>query len=417
MNKLRSVNVGLRWCSRNWMLAALVLSVFALAATPALAVDFDVKGTNVTLGGYVKLMTIYDIDGTVDGGPFKGDLVGGYDPPLDGTTDAETEDFRMHARESRLFVKTKSETENGVLQTHIEGDFFGGSDYATDTWSNSDVFRIRHAYGSLTNGSHEIMGGQNWSTFMDLAAGVPDMDIAGDPGFTFVRQTQLRYQYNLRPGHYISAAIENPDRGLTANGDGLLFLNRGDSTEQLPDFILKYFYANKTLTVSPRFLVRQFDLTDTATNQSDRALGWAAALSSSVKAGPVKFYATFMYGDGMGRYGGLGNIGGAGLTANNDVETVGFMSANGGLTLSLSDTVNWTVGAGWAENDDEAYTGADAVLTGNGTKTAIGYHTNIKWAVTPAFEWAVGVGSYEREVMDGREGDMIRTQMYFKYAF
>jgi hypothetical protein len=93
------------------------------------------------------------------------------------------------------------------------------------------------------------------------------------------------------------------------------------------------------------------------------------------------------------------------------------MSVNGGLTYSLSDTIKWAVGAGWAENDDDAYKGADAILTANATKTAIGYHTNIKWAITPGFEWAIGVAKYEREVMGGTEGDMIRYQSGFKYDF
>ncbi len=417
MRKLRMLCLGPQFFLGNRIAVPFLLVALVLAASPASAVEFDVKDTKVTLGGYLKLMMIYDIDGTVETGPFRGDLAGGYDPPLDGAALDDTEDFRMTARESRLFVKTKTDTDTGVLQTHFEGDFYGGSSNATATWSNSEAFRLRHAYGSLAKGSHVILAGQTWSTFMDLAAGVPDMDIAGDPGFTFVRQAQLRYQYNLRPGHYIAAAIENPDRGLTAAGPVSFFTNSGDSTEKLPDFILKYFYANKTLTVSPRLIVRQFDLTDTTTDESDTAMGWGAALSSSIKAGPARIYATFMYGDGLGRYGGLGNIGGAGLTADNEIETVGFMSVNGGVTFSLSETVKYTIGAGWAENDDDAYTGTDAVLTGNATKTAIGYHTNLKWAITPAFEWAIGVAKYEREVMDGREGDMIRCQSYFKYDF
>jgi len=41
----------------------------------------------------------------------------------------------------------------------------------------------------------------------------------------------------------------------------------------------------------------------------------------------------------------------------------------------------------------------------------------LKWKITPAFEWAIGAAKYEREVMDGREGDMIRYQSYFKYDF
>ena len=403
----------------NRMLVLLLVMVMTvlLAASPVLAVEFDVKDTKVNLGGYVKLMMIYDIDGTVKTGPFKGDIAGGYDAPLDGSSLAETDDFRMTARESRLFLKTKTQTENGILQTHFEGDFYGGSDYATSTWSNSDVFRIRHAYGSLTRGKHVLLAGQNWSTFMDLAAGVPDMDIAGDPGFTFVRQGMVRYQYNLRPGHYVAAAIENPDRGLTAAGPVSYFLNPGTSEDKMPDFILKYFYANKSLTVSPRLILRQFDLKDDTTGESDSAIAWGGALSASFNTGRVKFYATFMYGDGLGRYGGLGNIAGAGLSAANEVETVGFMGLNGGLTVSLSETLKWTVGAGVGENDDDAYNGSDAVLTGSATKTATGYHTNLKWAVTPTFEWAIGVSKYEREVMDGTEGSMVRCQSYFKYDF
>jgi hypothetical protein len=427
MTKLKTLGLNPQSLFRKPVSVLLLLVAFMLVAGPALAVEFDVKDTKVTVGGYLKLMAIYDTDGYIDSSahPFNGDLIGGYDPPLEGTSiansdgrmEAEGEKFRMIARESRLFVKTKTQTPKGLLQTHIEGDFFGMSGNDTATWSNSSALRLRHAYGSLTSGSHELLAGQTWSTFMDLAAGVPDMDIAGDPGFTFVRQPMVRYQYNLRPGHYIAAAIENPDRGLTAAGPPLIS-NAGVAKDGLPDFILKYFYANKMLTFSPRLIVRKFELTDSTTNQSDTAMAWGAALSSQIKAGSrVKFYITLMYGDGLGRYGGLGNIAGAGLTADDKVETIGFQSVNGGLTVKLSDTVNWTIGAGWAENDDDAYTGADAVVTGFATKTAKGYHTNVKWKITPALEWAIGVAKYEREVMNGTEGDMIRWQSYFKWDF
>ena len=417
MSKLTTRCPNRGFLFRNLVPVLLLLSAVMLAAGPALAVEFDVKDTKVTIGGYAKLMMIYDTDGTVKDGPYKGDIAGGYDPPLDGSTYADKSDFRMTARESRLFMKTKTPTDKGLLDTRFEADFFGGTtagDSGSSVWSNSDYFRIRLAYGSLTNGHHQILAGQDWSTFMDLAAGVPDMDIAGDPGFTFVRQGLIRYQYNLRPGHYIAAAIENPDKGFLIGRD---FLYVPAATEEtMPDIVLKYFYANKTLTFSPRVILRRFDMTSSS-GESDSAIAWGAAVSSSVKAGRVKFYATVMYGEGLGRYGGLGNIGGAGLTADNKVETIKFTGINGGLTLSLSETVNWTIGAGIGENDDDAYTGADAVLTGLATKTAKGYHTNVKWQITPALEWAIGVSKYEREVMNGTEGDMIRWQSYFKWDF
>jgi hypothetical protein len=394
-----------------WLGCALLVFL----ASPSFAFDLDVKDTKVTIGGYLKLMMIYDVNGTTDAGPFDGDLAGGYDAPLDGSSSADQNDFRMTARESRLFVKTKTTKGEGVLETHLEGDFYGDSPSDSHTWSNSTTMRLRHAYGSYTTGKNEILAGQNWSTFMDLAAGVPDMDIAGDPGFSFVRQPMVRFQHNLRPGHYLAIAIENPDRGLTAAGPAQFFINAGTAEDKLPDLIVKHFYATKTMTFSPRLVLRQFDLT--SGGQSDSAIGWGLGLSGSYKVGKARFTGTFMYGDGMGRYGDLGNIAGAGLSASGNVETVGFMSVNGGMTLALSDTLTWAVGMGWAENDDDAYTGPDAVLTGNAVKTAVGYHTNLKWQVTPGLEWAIGVAKYEREVMDGREGSMVRFQSYWQYSF
>lgn len=49
----------------------------------ASAYDFDVKGTKVNIGGYAKLMLVYDLDGNVETGPFDRDLAGAYDSSLD----------------------------------------------------------------------------------------------------------------------------------------------------------------------------------------------------------------------------------------------------------------------------------------------------------------------------------------------
>ena len=421
MSKLRTLCLFPQFLFRNRTPVCLLLLTILLAASPALAVQFDVEGTKVDLGGYIKLLVNYD-DKTVDAGPYVGDILSAYDAPLDNASD-DTKDsnLRMTARESRLFVKTKTDTGSGILKTHFEGDFYGGADNVSRTWSGNETFRIRHAYGDFASGPYELLAGQTWSNFMDLAAGVPSMDIAGDPGFCFVRQAQIKLQYNLRPGHYIAFSAENPDRGLTANGPpptGTLFLNAGDSDEKVPDFILKYFFANKMFTLSPRVLLRQFNLHTTADNEEGgEAWAYGVALSASVKAGIARFVVSGMYGEGVGRYGGLGNVGGAGLTTDNDVETVGFQSINGGLTLSLTPKVKWSIGAGWAQNDKDDYDGSDPILTEYVTETAIGYHTMVQYQVTPAFDWAIGVTKFERENMAGTDGDITRWQMYFKYAF
>lgn len=401
-----------RSCAGNGKWSALSLLIFfLLAGASAYAVEFDVNGTDVNIGGYAKLMMIYDTGGKVRSGPYEGDVIAAYDIPLDGTATADKEDFRMTARESRLFVKTTTPSETGTISTHVEGDFYGEG--GTGTYSNSRSFRLRHAYGSWTNGGHVLLAGQTWSTFMDLAAGLPPMDLSSDPGMTFVRQPMLRYQYNFNPGHYLAAAAENPDNGLTSAGPAIFIKNSGESAElKMPDFVVKYFYANKYFHISPKAILRSFELDDKSTT------GYGLSLTSHLNLGKGhKLYASVMYGDGIGRYGGLGVNSGVGLTDDGEIETVGFISYNGGVSLALTKDLLLAVGAGYAENDEDNYSGDESVLGDAAFKTAFSWHANIFWKITPAMDGALGVTGYEKEVMSGAEGDMMRIQGFVRYSF
>ena len=100
---------------------ALTISLCVAAGT-ASAVEFDVKGTTVTLGGYIKAMALYDIDGNVDGSipNGMGDEINAYGVPLDGAANADEDRFSMTARESRLFLKTPDEHHTG-FPLHLSG--------------------------------------------------------------------------------------------------------------------------------------------------------------------------------------------------------------------------------------------------------------------------------------------------------
>ncbi|MBA2882924.1 hypothetical protein HNR65_003280 [Desulfosalsimonas propionicica] len=380
----------------------------------ASAFSLEVKNTQVTLGGYAKLLGNYDINGTLNNNrdhPTDGDIINAYDTPLDGTYYADKEDFSMTARESRLYLKTVTPSDIGQITAYVEGDF-NGDVGGSGTWSNSRAFRLRHAYGKATFGNNSILAGQCWTTFMDFAAAVPVMDLSGDPGQPFVRQPQVRFTHSFDKGHYLALAIENPDRGLTANGNGPLIANPGNSNETLPDVIVKYFWSIKNFHLSPKLLIRRFELNDEST------VAYGASLTSHIEFGKGhKIYLGLTYGDGVGRYGGLGLNGGAGLTASGEIETVEFSSINAGVTINLRHDLAWTVGCGFSKNDDKAYTGSDAVLTANANKEAFGWHTNLKWKITPTIEYAAGVIGMSQEVMDGRDGDMYRVQNYIKYTF
>ena len=391
--------------------AAATLLCLGMLSTAALAVEFEVKGTTVDLGGYIKLNGIYDLDGTVnDSIPNgMGDEVNAYGVALDGTTYADETRFSLTARESRLFIKTKTSTDVGTITTHLEGDYNYDTDYSTDTWSNSRQFRLRHAYGAWKSGSNSILVGQTWTTFMDFAAAVPTMDLAGDPGQPFVRQPQIRLTHDFSQGHYISLSAENPDRGFTKGGT--LFQNiEAVHTETMPDFVLKYFWGIENFHLSPKVLVRRFELDGQST------MAWAASLTSHLGFGKGhKIYLGCTYGEGVGRYAALGLNAGAGLSDEGDAEAVGFMSVNTGVTFALLDNVAWTTGCGYSENDEDDY--ENGVLSGSANKNAFAWHTMVAWNVKPSIELALGYTAMQQEVMDGREGDMQKIQSYVKFSF
>lgn len=75
----------------------------------------------------------------------------------------------FHAKESRLWFKSFTPTNWGDMNTYLEMDFFG--DAATFTYTP----RLRHAYGTFGN----FLGGQTWTTFLDVAALPESLDAIG----------------------------------------------------------------------------------------------------------------------------------------------------------------------------------------------------------------------------------------------
>ncbi|MDI5833435.1 DcaP family trimeric outer membrane transporter [Shewanella xiamenensis] len=392
--------------TRMTKIASICALTLLMTASGANAYDFEVNDTKVTVGGYVKLMMTYDTDGTVTA-PFNGDLYNAYGTPIDGTKNAESTDLDFTARESRLFIKSSTETEYGTLSSHIEGDFFADIDADSPTWSNSHGFRIRHAYMKLQNGKNSLLAGQTWTNFMDFASSLPPMDFGADPGSSFVRQAQVKYQYDMRPGHNVSVSLENPTLGLCAN-----WVNCGTATEDtLPDMVVKYFYANKHFTFAPRVLLRRLEID----GQSEFAYGLAVGGSVNIGNGH-KAVLTAMLGDGIGRYAGLGFNAGAGISKiDGKMDTLKYSSINGGFSFAMTENIDWTIGAGYSVQDDEGFD--NGILTEFANRNAFSWHTNLYWDITKELQYAIGVTFGEAEIMNHAEGDMARYQTYIRYSF
>ncbi|WP_417760962.1 DcaP family trimeric outer membrane transporter [Shewanella sp.] len=392
-------------------LAACCALPMMFAAANANAFDFDVDGTKVSVGGYAKLMMNYDTDG-VHRAPQNGDLFGVYNIAVDGSPDAEANDLDLTARESRLFVATAKETEYGTLTSKIEGDFFADIDADGPTFSNSHGFRIRHAYVQLKNGNETILTGQTWTTFMDFASSMPTMDFAADPGNPFARQAQIRYQHDFRPGHNVSVSLENPTNGLCSAGPAIYLTNCGSTVAQdkVPDMVVKYFYANNTFTFSPRAVLRRFEI------DGKSAFGYGLAAGASMKFGADhKVVMNAMYGDGIGRYAGLGYNAGAGLDATGEIDTVKYTSITGGLQLKATDKLLVTVGAGYAKQDKDQF--ESGLLGGAAIKHTLGVHSYVYYDLTKDLQYAFGITHGRLTNLLEQDGDMTRYQAYVKYAF
>jgi hypothetical protein len=132
----------------------------------------------------------------------------------------------LHARQSRLSFGTSTPTQYGELKTFIEGDFFGAAGNETD--SNSNSFRIRHAYGKLG----KLTAGQTWTNFFDERAFPELVDFGGAAGEIFVRQAQLRWTDALAGGEW-SVSAENPESLLAVPGSAALFRSDSDHAPDL----------------------------------------------------------------------------------------------------------------------------------------------------------------------------------------
>lgn len=130
------------------------------------------KGTKFTYGGYIQLDAISSEYS--DGKPnslIEDFYVPSLVPvePADGNSDSYTS-TNLHAKTSRFFFTTKTNTDAGDIGTRIELDFVlsgQGDERISNSWSS----RLRHAFVKWDYGEKSsIMAGQSWSTFFNVGA-------------------------------------------------------------------------------------------------------------------------------------------------------------------------------------------------------------------------------------------------------
>jgi hypothetical protein len=356
--------------------------------------------TSVSIGGYAKLDAIYSSRSA--GVNSAADQL--FDPtaipvgPNAGTN--ERQQVTLHARQSRLFLRTATPTDWGALNTHLEFDLFGAS--GNESVSNSHNLRLRHAYGSLGG----LLAGQTWSNYMVVGALPETLDFGGPAGQTFVRQAQVRWTQPFSGGQW-SVALENPET-VVARTDGTTL--RADDDRAF-DITGNFGFKTSMGDYSLVGLVRQVRIDSATPAARDSKSGGGVGVFGIV---PVLGKDTLSFGvnagNAIGRYWG-------GLVVD------GFLDVNGRLDLPdqlggfvayrhfWNDRLRSTVALGALKVDNPSFAAASS------NKRYESAHLNLIYSPVPNTNFGAEYIYGRRETEGGLSGSLNRLQASFQYSF
>jgi len=169
--------------------------------------------TQLKIGGYVKLDLMHDFDPI--GSP---DFFDVSTIPTDGSKGEST---HLHAKETRLYIDTRTPTKIGEVRAYVEGDFYG----------SSGAFRLRHAFIDIND---KWLAGQWWSNFMDETIIPPTLDFEKPAAYAFARHAMVRWKHSLSQDSYLTLSFEEPNARAEAPGQD------GEFESPLPDLTMRY---------------------------------------------------------------------------------------------------------------------------------------------------------------------------------
>jgi hypothetical protein len=377
---------------------------FAVFASSGIALADDAGPTTTyKFGGYAKFDAMFSdySDATPDGNSLMRQFYYAPQIPIgDGTGSSDiTADFQ--ARETRLNFKVDTTTEGGrSITAFVEMDFFTHSD-GNEVVSNSYSPRIRHAFLKFDKWTF----GQTWSTFQDVAALPEALDFVGPAeSTTFIRQAMVRYTTGN-----LELAVENPQTFVS----GIAATDRGLST--MPDLIGRYtFKLDGGSYVKLAGLVRSLKVTDTGNGSQEDATAWGISASTKfVLANGSDLRAMVNFGDGIGRYVGLGFV------------TDGYIDENTNA-IETAESLSWFVAYRAVWNDKwrsnfmygtNSIDYNDDTQVGGLNDSASSFHVNLIHSVLPKLDVGAEVIWGERQVVNGTDGDFTRFMLSAKYAF
>ena len=379
---------------------AAAVALTLLASSGTVLADDDGATTTYKFGGYAKFDTMFSdySDATPDGNSLMRQFYYAPQIPIgDGTGSSDlTTDFQ--ARESRLNFRVDHKTAGGSSVTaFVEMDFFTHGD-GNEVVSNSYSPRLRHAFIKYDKWTF----GQTWSTFQDVGALPEALDFVGPAeSTTFIRQAMVRYTSGN-----LELAAENPQTFVSGG-------TRDLST--VPDLIGRYtFKLDGGSYIKVAGLMRSLKIQNDSSGSQADATGWGVSASTKFVLGNGNdIRAMVNYGDGIGRYVGLGFV--------LDGYTDGFSGS-----IETAESLSWFVSYRAVWNDkwrSNFMYGTNSIDYNDDTQAqgfndnASSFHVNLIHNVLPKLDVGAELIWGERENVAGVDGDFTRVMFSAKYAF
>ena len=381
--------------------------------------SWKLPGTNTSMqiGGFAQLSLIYDIN-HASGDAVSSNGASGSSFPSAGTAAANRQgNFRLHARRSRFFVRTWTPTDYGSLHTRIEGDFFGTG--GNQLVSNSNSFRIRHAYGSLG----PVLAGQTDTTIRFTKFEMFSFQDRGLAGNGNGRQGQIRYMHKFGGGTVLLVAVENPETNLAIVSGTFVdpvVISAGGAPDRVPEFVvaLQHVWSNGRVKFGAVFGEEGID---DGGGANDFTFVWAVqgAFKINFNNKRTEFAILGFFGEGMGKYwrGMPGSIAVTGVNGSNiSVKAIRHYGGYAWLRHRWTSTISTNVGFGRQDADVESEI-TKALIPAGALDVHWSILANIVW--TPVNNVLMGVEYHwlRSNFHNARESVIHRIQFSARYKF
>lgn len=280
--------------------------------------------TQLKIGGYVKLDMIHDFDPI--GSP---DFFDVSKIPTDGSKGEST---LLHAKETRLYIDSKTPTKIGDIRAYVEGDFYG----------SGGAFRLRHAFIEIND---RWLVGQWWSNFMDENIIPPTLDFEKPAAYAFARHAMVRWKHPVSDNSYLSISLEDP------NANGQAPNQPGEFESPLPDLTVRYRLTKDWGHLQLSGFAAQLRYRFAAGGKQDVSLFGINLSGQYNLLDQDKIIYQVLYGPGSGRYRGGYS---AALDANGELEALTDFGITAGYLHYWSKAFSSLLVYNFGSNDNTA---------------------------------------------------------------